>query len=307
MVFHVDPLVIFPLKVTVPLVPNTEKTDAPPFGCTSKAAPLNPDGTFIPKAVPLVLHVVTAVVPVGWIKNCGKLVVLVPPVRIVPLISIGDTDAAPFPVTETIGSVTVPVKVGEAIGASRVAEFDTHVVHVPVRFVITPEAGVPRAGVTRVGDVSVPVIFVRANAGAPVRFVATPDTGVPSAGDTSVGLLASTTPPVPVGVLASVAVTAPVDAELLRMVPSPVNDETPLAGIVQVDPRVHVCPLTVVAGLANAELGIAEAATASNGVVVGLVTVGVSHDGQFTDGAANNVTVPEPPPPPKQVESAGTH
>jgi hypothetical protein len=48
----------------------------------------------------------------------------------------------------------VPVNVPPANGRSRVAEFATQDAQVPVRLVITPEAGVPSAGVTRVGDVA---------------------------------------------------------------------------------------------------------------------------------------------------------
>ena len=86
----------------------------------------------------------------------------------------------------------------------------------PVTFVITPDAGVPRAGVTRVGLVAntadpEPVSSVRVEArfaldgvarnvatpvpnpdtpvdiGKPVAFVRTPDAGVPSAGVVNVG------------------------------------------------------------------------------------------------------------------------
>jgi hypothetical protein len=73
----------------------------------------------------------------------------------------------------------------------------------------------------------------------------------------------------------------------------PVSD--PAATVtVHGDPRVQVCPLTVVAGLARALFGIAEAATAKDGVVVELVTVGTSHEGQLEDGAEKLVTLPVP-------------
>jgi hypothetical protein len=95
---------------------------------------------------------------------------------------------------------------------------------VPVRFVATPDDGVPRAGVTRVGEVdkttlpvpvdvvtpvppfatgSVPVTPVVK--GKPVRFVATPDAGVPNAGVTSVGDVAKTRAPDPVSSVTAVA------------------------------------------------------------------------------------------------------
>ena len=69
-------------------------------------------------------------------------------------------------------------------------------------------------------------------------------------------------------------------------------------GTVQVPPSAQLCPFTVVALLANAEFGIALAATAMLGVVVGFVTVGVSHAGHVP--AATFVTVPDPPPPPEE-------
>ena len=54
-------------------------------------------------------------------------------------------------------------------------------------------------------------------------------------------------------------------------------------------------PRTVLAVcVASAELGIALAATASDGVVVEFVTVGTNHVGQEAEGAAKEVTVPDP-------------
>jgi hypothetical protein len=98
---------------------------------------------------------------------------------------------------------------------------------VPVKLVTTPLAGVPRAGVTKVGEVAKtkepePVSSVTADArfaelgvarkvatfapspltpveiGKPVAFVKVPEEGVPSAGVTSVGEVARTLLPVPV-------------------------------------------------------------------------------------------------------------
>ena len=87
----------------------------------------------------------------------------------------------------------------------------------PVRFVATPDAGVPSKGAIRVGPVTstsepVPVEVVvpvppfttakvpvtPVDSGKPVRLVAMPDVGVPSNGVTSVGLTLSTTLPLPV-------------------------------------------------------------------------------------------------------------
>jgi hypothetical protein len=72
--------------------------------------------------------------------------------------------------------------------------------------------------------------------------------------------------------------------------------------IVQVEPRVQVWPFTVVAAFARAELGIALALTDSDGVEVGLLTLGTNHVGHDPLGAEKVVTVPEPPPPPVQPE-----
>ena len=63
---------------------------------------------------------------------------------------------------------------------------------------------------------------------------------------------------------------------------------------VQVLPKVQVCPLTVVAEFAKAEFGIAEAATAREGVLVAVVTVGTNQVGHDPEGAAKLVTVPPP-------------
>jgi hypothetical protein len=93
----------------------------------------------------------------------------------------------------------------------------------PVTLVITPEAGVPNAGVTNVGLLlntlapdpvevvtpvppletpSVPVIPV--DKGRPVQLVSVPEVGIPSIGVTKVGLVARTTEPVPVAVVTPV-------------------------------------------------------------------------------------------------------
>lgn len=100
----------------------------------------------------------------------------------------------------------------------------------PVAFVMVPDEGVPRAGVTSVGLVAntrapLPVSSVVAAAklelegvaknvatldpkpltpveiGSPVAFVKVPDVGVPKMGVTSVGDVENTTTPVPVSLL----------------------------------------------------------------------------------------------------------
>ena len=71
----------------------------------------------------------------------------------------------------------------------------------------------------------------------------------------------------------------------------------------QLDPRVQVWPFTVVEELASELFGIAEAATASDGAVVELVTVGTSHEGQLAEGAAKAVTVPPPVEQPRLAQA----
>jgi hypothetical protein len=63
-------------------------------------------------------------------------------------------------------------------------------VQVPVRLVMTPEAGVPSAGATKVMPLAIVPARIFA-AGIPVMFVPVPDDGVPSAGVTNVGLIVS--------------------------------------------------------------------------------------------------------------------
>lgn len=116
-----------------------------------------------------------------------------------------------------VGALPVEHRVGVDARAVAVAALPVMLnPPVPVRLVTTPDAGVPRAGVTRVGDVAntaapVPVSSVMAAArlaldgvprkvatpapkpltpvpiGKPVAFVKTPEAGVPSAGVINVG------------------------------------------------------------------------------------------------------------------------
>ena len=126
----------------------------------------------------------------------------------------------------------------------------------PVALVRTPADGVPRFGVTRVGDVAntndpVPVSSVTAaiafalegvarnvatpvprpltpeEIGRPVQFVSVPLVGVPSSGVTSVGEVANTSEPVPVSsVMAAIALA--LDG-VARNVATPVpRPETPV-------------------------------------------------------------------------------
>jgi len=80
-------------------------------------------------------------------------------------------------------------------------------------------------------------------------------------------------------------------ARPVREYPAPLIEIDCVPGV-QGLPSVQVCPLTVVEAFASALFGIGEAATASEGEVVELVTVGTSQVGQLPDGVAKDVTVP---------------
>ena len=102
-------------------------------------------------------------------------------------------------------------------------KYPTEFVPSTVQLLKVPDDGVPKTGVTKVGDVDntvlpepvevvtpvpplatgkVPVTPVVS--GKPVKLVATPDVGVPSKGVTSVGDVDKTTAPVPVDVVTPV-------------------------------------------------------------------------------------------------------
>jgi hypothetical protein len=107
----------------------------------------------------------------------------------------------------------------------------------PVTFVIMPEAGVPRAGVTNVGlvdkttlpepvEVVTPVPPLATGRvpvtplvkGKPVAFVNVTELGVPKAGVTNVGLVSKTTLPDPVVVAALIAVPLPFKTPVIAVV-----------------------------------------------------------------------------------------
>jgi hypothetical protein len=149
----------------------------------------------------------------------------------------------------------------------------------PVRFVATPLAGVPKAGVTNVGDVAktkepVPVSSVTAEIkfalegvarkvatpvprpetpvliGKPVALVKVPLEGVPRAGVTRVGLLANTKAPLPVSSVTAEAKLAELGVPKKVATPAPkdVIPVPPLAtGKVPVTPVVKGRPVRLVA------------------------------------------------------------
>ena len=99
-------------------------------------------------SVPLVDHPVSAVAPEGCSIKYGNVVVPEPPVNMATLVCIADTEAAGVPVT-----VPPPLRLTAVVAVvAVVAALAVHAVQVPVRLVITPDAGVPSAGVTNTGD-----------------------------------------------------------------------------------------------------------------------------------------------------------
>lgn len=172
-----------PVDVVVPVPPfNTANTPVTPVDNGKPVALVRTPDDGVPKAG----DTSEGVVIVGLTANTTE------PVPVAVVLPVPPLTIASVPVT--------PVDSGK-----------------PVRFVATPDAGVPSKGAIRVGPVAstsepvpvevvVPVPpFTTANvpvtpvdSGKPVRLVATPDVGVPSNGVTSVGLTLSTTLPLPV-------------------------------------------------------------------------------------------------------------
>ena len=139
--------------------------------------------------------------------------VVVPIISDVEVKSILVAEAAPNTGVTSVGDVlktvaTVPVEDVTPVPplATGKVPVTPVVIGRPVQLVNTPEAGVPRAGVTRVGEVLKTVLPVPVEvvtpvpplatgrvpvtpvvSGNPVAFVNTPEAGVPNAGVTSVG------------------------------------------------------------------------------------------------------------------------
>jgi hypothetical protein len=211
-------------KAGLTRVGDVAKTRAPlPVSSVTAAARFSEDGvpknvaTFVPKPETPVLigrpvalvRTPEAGVPKAGVTRVGELLrTLLPlPVEVV-------TPVPPFP---TASVPVTPVLKGR-----------------PVALVRTPEAGVPKAGVTRVGEVAntrapLPVSSVTAAArftedgvarnvatfvpkpetpvliGRPVALVRTPEEGVPKAGVTRVGEVANTRAPLPVSSVTAAA------------------------------------------------------------------------------------------------------
>lgn len=158
--------------------------------------------------------------------------------------NVGELDKTVFPVPVAVVVPVPPLRIG-SIPVTPVDKGN------PVKLVAMPDAGVPRTGVTSVGELDrttlpVPVELVTPvppfTAGStpvtpvlngnPVKFVATPDAGVPRTGVTSVGLVDNTVLPVPVDavtpvpplVTGSVPVTPTAGTPVAVMIPPPVAD-----------------------------------------------------------------------------------
>ena len=175
---------------------------------------------------------------------------------------------------------------------------------VPVRFVTTPDAGVPNAGVTKVGLLAntkapvpvssdtavrrfaddgvakkvatpVPRPLMPVATGKPVAFVKVTAEGVPKAGVTKVGLVAKTRDPVPVSLV--------IAAAKLALVGVPKNVATPVPRLV-----IPVPPLAT---------GNTPVTPVVSGRPVKLVATpdeGVPNAGVTNVGELDNTTEPEP-------------
>lgn len=181
-----------------------------------------------------------------------------------------------------VGLALVPVEFAATVSAAMAA---IPPIGRPDAFVNVTLVGVPKAPLNVSRPLAAFVALPRAVAtpvpspvkppiGNPVALVSTNADGVPRAGVTSVGEVANTTLPVPVGVLARVRVTAPVDAELLKMVPSPVRDDTPdPAGVAHAPAPLRNVELEHVP--VHREITSADAASVSAPVVVVFLTIPV--------------------------------
>lgn len=185
-----------------------------------------------------------------------------------------------------VANTSEPVPVSSVTAARRLAELgvarnvatpvprpDTPVeIGRPVQLVKVPDVGVPKSGVTNVGDVAKtkepePVSLVTADAkfaelgvakkvaipvpkpetpveiGSPVQLVSVPDVGVPRMGVTNVGLVASTIEPVPVTALKPVYLALH-DAALVPDVRITVNIAAELATIAKIVLAPEDCTVT---------------------------------------------------------------
>ena len=183
---------------------------------------------------------------------------------------------------------------------------------VPVIFVPTRAEGVPKAGVTKVGEVDntvlpVPVAVVTpvppfatgkvpvtpVVKGNPVRFVATPEVGVPSAGAVSVGLfkvlLAKVSAPANVAnvpVVGSVTAVAAVEVNVVAYAPD----------VVRLPPSVIVFPVLAipVPPLAPGNVPVTPVANGNPVRLVATPEVGVPRIGVTKVGEVDNTVLPVP-------------
>jgi len=196
-------------------------------------------------------------------------------------VKVGDAEKTTDP--EPVSSVKAAAKFDEEGVAKKVATLpprpDTPVeIGNPVQLVNVPDVGVPKSGVTRVGDVActlapVPVSSVNNVAkfaddgvaknaaapaanpetpdeiGNPVQFVNVPDAGVPNTGVTRVGLVANTSAPVPVSSVTAAAKFA--DDGVVKNEVTPVPAPVSVPALVVTEAKLNVpdpfvtsaCPL----------------------------------------------------------------
>ena len=235
---------------------------------------------------------------------------------------------APVPVS----SVTAVIKFADdgvaKNAATPAAKPDTPVeIGRPVQLVRVPEDGVPKAGVTRVGEVAntkapLPVSSVTAvikfadegvaknvatpapnpetpvEIGKPVQLVRVPEAGVPKAGVTRVGDVANTKAPVPVlSDITPANSDDEVDANTLSLLPVVVK--VPAVGNVTLEAAVVVRVKLKPPEVANVELlanvNVAADAGAVTVTLLKLVALRLSVEGTYFNVASDETATPEPP------------
>jgi hypothetical protein len=246
------------------------------------------------------------------------------------VVRVGDVANTKDPVP--VSSVTAVIKLAEDGVAKNVAtpaaRPDTPVeIGRPVQLVRVPEDGVPKAGVTRVGDVAntnapVPVSSVTAvikladdgvaknvatpaakpetplEIGRPVQLVRVPEPGVPNTGVMKVGVLLKTNNPLPLSSDITPANSADVvAANTLSLLPVVVK--VPAVGNVTLEAAVVVnvklCPPEVIKEELFASVSVAAVAGVVTVMLFNLEANKLSVDGTYFNVESEDTATPEPP------------
>ena len=296
------------LTVVVPVAAPIERAVAAPAKFTVVAVVLT--------SANVVLGVVKDVVIAGLVPNTAA----PDPVSSVNAVAscedVNDPRTAAFPT-----DVTCPVKFALVVTLPAVKP-----AAVPVTLVITPEAGVPNAGVTNVGLVAntnapVPVSFVTAAnkfalegvaknvatpearpdtpvlIGRPVQLVNVPLDGVPKTGVTKVGLVANTNAPEPVSSVTAASKFAELNEPNTVALPVEVIAPVRLAFVVTL-PAVKPAAVPVIFVPTSAD-GVPKAGVTSVGLVPNtnapVPVSSVTAANKFAlEGVPKKVATPEP-------------